>query len=109
MEKHIYLCILNQKQQERMLLSDLQTGERGVVVRVAGHGAFRKRIIEMGFIKGVTVETVLNAPLRDPIKYRIITLAYTNCFTVFVMFMILQSYLWTLGPHTCPGNRAFIF
>ena len=41
-----------------MLLSDLQTGERGVVVRVAGHGAFRKRIIEMGFIKGVTVKSV---------------------------------------------------
>ena len=41
------------------------------MVRVAGHGAFRKRIIEMGFIKGVTVKTVLNAPLRDPIKYRI--------------------------------------
>ncbi len=40
-------------------------------MRVAGHGAFRKRIIEMGFIKGVTVETVLNAPLKDPIKYRI--------------------------------------
>ena len=54
-----------------MLLSDLQTGERGVVVRVAGHGAFRKRIIEMGFIKGVTVESVQNAPLNDPIKYRI--------------------------------------
>ena len=54
-----------------MLLSDLQTGERGVVVRVAGHGAFRKRIIEMGFINGVTVETILNAPLNDPIKYRI--------------------------------------
>ena len=54
-----------------MLLSELQTGERGVVVRVAGHGAFRKRIIEMGFIKGVTVEAVLNAPLKDPIKYRI--------------------------------------
>ena len=54
-----------------MLLSDLQTGMSGVVVRVAGHGAFRKRIIEMGFIKGVTVQTVLNAPLKDPIKYRI--------------------------------------
>ncbi len=54
-----------------MLLSELQTGERAVVVRVAGHGAFRKRIIEMGFIKGVTVETILNAPLNDPIKYRI--------------------------------------
>ena len=55
-----------------MLLSDLQTGERGVVVRVAGHGAFRKRIIEMGFIKGVTVQSILNAPLKDPIKYRIL-------------------------------------
>jgi len=54
-----------------MLLSELQTGKRGVVVRVAGHGAFRKRIIEMGFIKGVTVEAILNAPLNDPIKYRI--------------------------------------
>ena len=54
-----------------MLLSELQTGEKAVVVRVAGHGAFRKRIIEMGFIKGVTVEAVLNAPLKDPIKYRI--------------------------------------
>ena len=54
-----------------MLLSELQSGERAVVVRVAGHGAFRKRIIEMGFIKGVTVEAILNAPLNDPIKYRI--------------------------------------
>lgn len=54
-----------------MLLSELQTGAKGVVVRVSGHGAFRKRIIEMGFIKGVTVESILNAPLNDPIKYRI--------------------------------------
>ena len=54
-----------------MLLSELQTGESGVVVRVAGHGAFRKRIIEMGFIKGMEVTAVLNAPLNDPIKYRI--------------------------------------
>ena len=38
---------------------------------MAGHGAFRKRIIEMGFINGVMVEAVLNAPLNDPIKYRI--------------------------------------
>ncbi len=55
-----------------MLLSELQTGKKGVVVRVAGHGAFRKRIIEMGFIKDVTVEAILNAPLKDPIKYRIL-------------------------------------
>ena len=36
-----------------------------------GHGGFRKRIVEMGFIKGKTVEVVLNAPLKDPIKYRL--------------------------------------
>ena len=53
-----------------MLLSDLKTGEKGVVVKVYGYGAFRKRIIEMGFIRGVKVEAVLNAPLKDPIKYR---------------------------------------
>lgn len=54
-----------------MLLSDLKTGEKGVIVRVNGSGAFRKRILEMGFIKGKKIKVVLNAPLKDPIKYKI--------------------------------------
>ncbi len=54
-----------------MKLSELKTGERGVIVKVAGHGGFRKRIVEMGFIKGRTVETLLNAPLQDPVKYHV--------------------------------------
>ena len=54
-----------------MKLSALKEGEKGVVVKVTGHGGFRKRIVEMGFIKGKTVEAVMNAPLHDPIKYRI--------------------------------------
>ena len=49
----------------------LNTGEKGVIVKVLGHGGFRKRIVEMGFIKGKTVEVLLNAPLRDPIKYKV--------------------------------------
>ena len=53
-----------------MRLSELRTGEKGVIVKVLGHGGFRKRIVEMGFIKGKTVEVILNAPLKDPIKYR---------------------------------------
>ena len=52
-----------------MRLSELRTGEKGVIVKVLGHGGFRKRIVEMGFIKGKTVEVILNAPLKDPIKY----------------------------------------
>ena len=55
-----------------MRLSELKTGEKGVIVKVLGHGGFRKRIVEMGFIKGKTVEVILNAPLKDPIKYKIL-------------------------------------
>ena len=55
-----------------MKLSELKTGERGVIVKVNGHGGFRKRIKEMGFVKGNKVKVILNAPLRDPIEYEII-------------------------------------
>ena len=54
-----------------MKLSELKTGDKGVIVKVLGHGGFRKRIIEMGFIKGQTVEVLLNAPLQDPVKYKV--------------------------------------
>ena len=54
-----------------MKLSDLKTGERGVIVKVLGHGGFRKRIVEMGFIKGKVVTVLLNAPLQDPVKYKV--------------------------------------
>ena len=54
-----------------MKLSELKTGESGVIVKVQGHGGFRKRIIEMGFIKGKKVEVLLNAPLQDPVKYKL--------------------------------------
>ena len=55
-----------------MKLSELKTGERGVIVKVNGHGGFRKRIKEMGFVRGNKVKVILNAPLRDPIEYEII-------------------------------------
>ena len=54
-----------------MRLSELRTGDKGVIVKVMGRGAFRKRIIEMGFVRGKEVEVIQNAPLKDPIKYRI--------------------------------------
>ena len=68
-EKGIYLQL---EQGSCMKLSELRTGERGVIVKVNGHGSFRKRIIEMGFVKGNKVKVILNAPLRDPIEYEII-------------------------------------
>lgn len=54
-----------------MKLSELHTGESGIIVKVTGHGGFRKRVVEMGFVKGKKVEVLLNAPLKDPVKYRI--------------------------------------
>lgn len=54
-----------------MRLSELKTGESGVIVKVLGHGGFRRRIMEMGFVRGKRVEVILNAPLQDPIEYKI--------------------------------------
>lgn len=52
-------------------LSDLHPGETGVIVKILGHGAFRKRVIEMGFVRGRKVHVILQAPLNDPVKYEI--------------------------------------
>ena len=54
-----------------MKLSELKTGGKASIVKVSGHGGFRKRIVEMGFVKGKVVEALLNAPLNDPIKYKV--------------------------------------
>jgi len=54
-----------------MRLSDLKTGEEGVIVKILGHGSFRKRMMEMGFVRGKRIQVEQNAPLRDPIKYKI--------------------------------------
>lgn len=55
-----------------MQLSELHTGERAVIAKVSGHGSFRKRLIEMGFIRGKAVRVILNAPLKDPIEYELL-------------------------------------
>ncbi len=54
-----------------MRLSDLRTGESGVIIKVLGHGGFRRRIMEMGFVRGQEVKVLHNAPLKDPIKYKV--------------------------------------
>ena len=52
-----------------MRLSELHTGDTAIIVKILGHGAFRKRVIEMGFVKGRRLTVLLHAPLKDPIKY----------------------------------------
>ncbi len=57
--------------ENEIYLSDLQTGEEAIITKVIGHGAFRKRITEMGFVKGKKVKVIKNAPLQDPVEYEI--------------------------------------
>ena len=54
-----------------MKLSELKNGETAVIVRLSGHGGFRKRIMEMGFIRGEKVKSILDSPMHDPVKYNV--------------------------------------
>ena len=54
-----------------MTLADLQNDQTGIITKVRGRGAFRKRITEMGFVKGKSVKVIKNAPLKDPVEYSI--------------------------------------
>ncbi|MCM1348911.1 MAG: ferrous iron transport protein B [Firmicutes bacterium] len=54
-----------------MRLDELEAGQRGRIVKIVGHGAFRKRLSEMGFVKGRDIDVLLHAPMRDPVKYSI--------------------------------------
>ena len=62
----------NEEQSKKVLtLADVKTGEYCVIVRITGHGGFRHRLMEMGFVRGEKVKVIRNAPLRDPIEYEI--------------------------------------
>ncbi|GBU07921.1 ferrous iron transporter protein B and GTP-binding protein [Bacteroidales bacterium] len=94
-----------------MKLSELKTGDKAVIIKVRGRGAFRKRIIEMGFIKGKTVEVLLNAPLKDPIEYKVmdyeISLRKSEAALVEVVAEseALNSNEYEILPQTSPSDR----
>jgi ferrous iron transport protein B len=57
---------------EMKTLYDLKQGESGIIVKVRGRGAFRNRILEMGFVVGKKVTSLKSAPLLDPVDYQIL-------------------------------------
>ena len=62
---------VGQKSEASMSLAQMTTGSRCMIAKVHGHGGFRHRIQEMGFVKGQEVKVLKNAPLLDPIEYEI--------------------------------------
>ena len=52
----------------RKRLSEMSPGERGKVSRVNGSGALRRKLLDMGIVRGVSVEVLRRAPLGDPVE-----------------------------------------
>ena len=52
-------------------MSELKPGEEGIVVRAEGPPALRRRLMEMGIVRGTRVKMVRKAPLGDPIEYEV--------------------------------------
>ena len=76
-----------------MRLSELKTGEKGVIVKVLGHGGFRKRIVEMGFVKGKTVEVLLNAASSSVSATEYPAICITDAITSLSATFIWQPYV----------------
>jgi len=51
-----------------MLLSELKEGQCATVVRIGGESLLRRRILEMGILKGAEVRVEKYAPLKDPME-----------------------------------------
>ncbi|QPC80509.1 ferrous iron transport protein A [Phototrophicus methaneseepsis] len=52
-----------------MTLDEVQTGQSAIVRRIHGEGAIRRRLMDMGLVRGITVEMVKSAPMGDPVEY----------------------------------------
>ncbi len=51
-----------------MLLSEMKKGQSGNIVHVGGNGVLRRRVLEMGLIKGTEIYVEKYAPLKDPLE-----------------------------------------
>lgn len=90
-----------------MRLSELKPGQTGVIIKILGHGAFRKRVMEMGFVKGREVTSVLNAPLHDPVKYSIMDYEVSLRRVESAMIEVVTTEEWqALKPDDCHADTA---
>lgn len=61
-----------ERTQEAMTtLDQLKPGEKGTIIRVGSVGAIRRRIVDMGVVRGTAIEVIRVAPLGDPIEVKV--------------------------------------
>jgi len=69
-------------------LSELEPGEKGTIVKVQGSGALRRRLLDMGLIRGTEIEMVRKSPLGDPLEFLVkgynLSLRKKECENVYV-------------------------
>ena len=69
-------------------LSELEPGEKGTIVKVQGSGALRRRLMDMGLIRGAEIELVRKSPLGDPLEFLVkgynLSLRKRECENVYV-------------------------
>ncbi|MFR7991087.1 MAG: ferrous iron transport protein B, partial [Anaerovoracaceae bacterium] len=54
-----------------MKLSQLEKGEAARIISVGGEGSLRQHFLDMGLIPGKTIRFIKEAPMGDPVEYRI--------------------------------------
>ena len=54
-----------------MTLDELRSGQRAKVLGIGGVGVFRRRLLELGLLPGTEIERTGQAPLGDPVSYRV--------------------------------------
>ena len=69
-------------------LSELEPREKGTIVKVQGSGALRRRLLDMGLIRGTEIEMVRKSPLGDPLEFLVkgynLSLRKRECENVYV-------------------------
>jgi ferrous iron transport protein A len=64
-------CCWNEWTGEIMTLDQALCGQQVIIKRIGGNGAVRRRLMDMGLVRGVNVEVLRTAPLGDPVEYKL--------------------------------------
>ncbi len=106
----IFAHILLNLNKNFVTLFDLQDGKFAYVVKVRGRGAFRKRIMEMGFTPGRKVKKIKSAPLGDPVEYRLMeySVSLRNADAKFIEIISEKEFFLNQSGHFFPESTSRI-
>lgn|GEM_PF-649014 len=79
MKKYLYKIVFSKKVRLvyywigdlNLRLSELKSGEEGIVIKIDETGSVRRRIMDMGIVRGSKVKVICRAPLGDPMELEI--------------------------------------